>query len=250
MRVLVPLALVSCLTAGAHAAEITRVDARTIQFDGPIAAGDAEKLERLYAPGTTLLRVQSPGGSGEEAMKMARFIHAKGLDIEIMRGCASSCANYMFPAARRKTIPPGAVLGYHGTAYLTALDGEAGVREQLESSGMPPDEVEKQAPQLFDYVSRMARLEGEFAALVGIKPQFYRDFKTVAEKGDALDRQYAAQKATFLWWPSARRLAKCYGIEGVDDRGRPAELDTVGHVFEARRSLLLVGDQFLPDCGS
>ncbi|MCD2518940.1 hypothetical protein LQ564_21810 [Massilia sp. G4R7] len=247
----ITLFLSSCLLlAGAHAAEVKRVDARTIAFDGSITAGDAAKLAQAWAPGTTLLRVTSVGGSSEEAMIMGRFIHDKGLDIEIVRGCASSCANYMFPAARHKTITPGAILGYHGTGYLTELAGVDSLREDLLAGGMAPDEVKKQLPGLHDYVVRIARMEQEFTRYIGLNPQFYRDFKTVAEKGDALDKQYAAQKATFLWWPSARRLEQCYGIRNVNDQARPAALESTGHAFVTKGAFLLVGDQFLAGCGS
>lgn len=243
------LFLASCLlTAGAHAAEVTRVDERTLYFNGSIVAGDAAKLAQAYAPGTTLLRVTSVGGSSEEAMIMGRFIHDKGLDIEVVRGCASSCANYLFPAARHKTITAGAILGYHGTMHLTELAGVDSLREDLTASGMTPAEVEKQLPGMRDDVVRIAKMESDFTAYIGIKPQFYRDFKTVAEKGEALDQQYAAQKATFLWWPSAKRLEQCYGIRDVTDQARPAALETTGHSFVTKGAWLLVGDQFLPAC--
>lgn len=243
------LVLSSLLPAAARAAEITRIDARTLHFEGGIEKGDAARLERMYAPGTTLLKVHSPGGDSEEGILLGRFIHARQLDLEIDRGCGSSCANYMFPAARHKTIPPGAVLAYHGTMFLTDLAGEKEMREQLTASGMPADEVAKQLPGFVAHNKRVAGMETEFAATIGVNPQFYRDFKTVAEKGAALDRRYAAQHANFLWWPSARRLAQCYGIRDVNDQGRPAELDGAGYFFEAQRKLLLVGDKDLPACG-
>jgi hypothetical protein len=249
MRTFLSLSLSSFLLLGsAHAAQITRVDARTLHLDGEIDRGDAARLEKMYAPGMTLLKVHSPGGNSEEAMLMGRFIHARKLDLEIDRGCASSCANYLFPAAHHKTIPAGAVLGYHGTAYLTELAGAEEMREQLTASGMTPDAVAKALPSMKDYVQRLAKQEGEFAAYIGVDPQFYRDFKTVAEHSDAIERQYAQQHATLLWWPDTQRLAQCYGVRDVSDQARPAELASTGHAFETRRALLLVGDQALPAC--
>jgi|GEM_PF-2372204 len=242
------LLALSALLPTAHAAEITRIDAKTLHFEGPIERGDAARLEKMYAPGTTLLKVHSPGGASDEGILLGRFIHARQLDLEIDRGCGSSCANYMFPAARHKTIPPGAVLAYHGTMILTDLAGEKEIRAQLTASGLKPAEVEKGVQDMVAHTRRVAKMETEFAAALGIDLQFYRDFKTVAEKGDALDRQYAAQNASFLWWPSARRLAQCYGIRDVDDRGRPPELDHAGYFFDEKRKLLLVGDQNLPAC--
>ena len=242
------LALSALLPAAGHAAEITRIDARTLHFEGGIERGDAARLAQMLTPGTTLLKVHSAGGSSEEGILLGRIIHARHLDLEIDRGCGSSCANYMFPAARHKTIPPGAVLAYHGTMYLTDLAGEKNLREQLTAGGIPPAEVEKQVPGLLANNKRIAKMESEFTAEIGVNPQFYRDFRTVAEQGDALEAQYQAQQPNFLWWPSARRLAQCYGIRDVNDQGRPAQLDSVGHFLEAKRNLLLVGDQALPAC--
>jgi len=115
----------------------------------------------MYAPGTTLLKVHSPGGDSDEGILLGRFIHARQLDLEIDRGCGSSCANYMFPAARHETIPPGAVLAYHGTMFLTDLAGEKEMREQLTASGMPPDEVAKHLPGFVAHNKHVARMETE-----------------------------------------------------------------------------------------
>lgn len=251
MRTLLPLfSLSSCLLlATAHSAEITRIDAHTLLLKGGIERGDDAKLKQMYAPGTTLLKVRSVGGDSEAAILMGSFIHDKNLDLEVEVGCASSCANYLFPAARHKFIPAGAVLGFHGTMYLTALAGAEEMRKQMVASGMLPDEVEKQLPGMVEYINRIARLESEFTARIGVSPQFYRDFKTVAENADAVEKQYASKDVQFLWWPSSERLASCYGVRGVTDLGRPAALDSVGHALDDKHHLVLLGDRPLPRCG-
>ncbi|CAH0288345.1 hypothetical protein SRABI118_03994 [Massilia sp. Bi118] len=254
MRTLLSLfSLSSCLLlANAHGADITRIDAHTLLLKGAIERGDDAKLEKMYTPGTTLLKVRSVGGDSEAGILMGSFIHDKNLDLEVVGGCASSCANYLFPAARHKTIPAGAVLGFHGTLTLTALAGKEEMRRQFTASGMPPDEVEKQLPVMVEYVNRIARMESEFVARIGVNPQFYRDFKTIAENADAVEKQYASKQVEPLWWPSSERLAACYGVRGVTDLGRPAALDSVGHALDETHGqlhLLLLGDQPLPRCG-
>lgn len=251
MRTLLSLfSLSSCLLlANAHGAQITRIDAHTLLLKGGIERGDDAKLKQMYAPGTTLLKVRSVGGDSEAAILMGGFIHDKNLDLEVEGGCASSCANYLFPAARHKTIPAGAVLGFHGTMYLTALAGEKEMRSQLSASGMPPDEVAKRLPAMVEYINRIAKLESEYTARIGVNPQFYRDFKTIAENAGAIEQQYASKHVNFLWWPSSERLAACYGVRGVTDLGRPAALDSVGHAFDEKHALVLLGDQPLPRCG-
>lgn len=241
------MALSACLLGAAHAAEITRTNPTTLRLYGEIQPGDAAALAKLYTPQTTLLVVRTGGGNAEEGLKLGRFIHDHTLDLEVDTTCASSCANYLFPAARRKVIDPGAVLGFHGTLLLTAEGGAAEVRRQLQGSGIPPAQLDAQVADMTAYVARIATLERAYARDLKLDLRFYQDFKTVAEYSDTLAGKVEGAD-TPLWWPSAQRLAACYGITGVEDKARPAGLDITGYVYRADRKMLLIGDRQLPAC--
>jgi len=63
----------------------------------------------------TRLVITSGGGLVDAALDLAEAVHARHLDVEVPSTCLSSCANYVFPAGRRKLLArPGAVR-WHGT---------------------------------------------------------------------------------------------------------------------------------------
>lgn len=85
-----------------------------IVFDGQINARSASAFLRLLQdPKISRLIIRSGGGMVTAALDMAAALHARQLDVEVPESCRSSCANYIFPAARRKLVRPGAV-AWHG----------------------------------------------------------------------------------------------------------------------------------------
>lgn len=252
MRRILFLTSLLAATAASHAgaAEITRVSPSTLLVTGELHTGDGAAFAKAWTPATTLVRVNLQGGNAPDGIQMARLIHEKKLDIEVDQLCASSCANYLFPAARHKVILPGAALALHGTMTLTAQSTDAELRSNMVNGGMPPAQADAMLPSFRAELQALAKSEAELAAALGVNPRFYDDFRIVAEKAEPIEQKFAAQKAVVLWWPSAQRLSQCYGIRDVEDRARPAELDTVGYAPKAHKPLLvLVGDQALPACG-
>lgn len=45
---------------------------------------------------------------------MAKVIHRRGMDVEVFGLCFSSCANYIFPAGKNKSITSLGIVGWHG----------------------------------------------------------------------------------------------------------------------------------------
>lgn len=117
LRPLAAAALLSaCGLAAAQEAQPVVVRAGTaILYSGRIDMDGARRfLELLQDPQVDRLVITSNGGLVLPALDMAEAMHARGLDIEVPSSCRSSCANYLFPAARRKVLGwPGAV-AWHG----------------------------------------------------------------------------------------------------------------------------------------
>lgn len=67
--------------------------------------------------------VSSPGGDVVEALRLAEFMHRRGLSVYVDGLCASSCANYLFTAGKRKVIGAGALVGWHGSPASEHIDG-------------------------------------------------------------------------------------------------------------------------------
>lgn len=117
----IPL-LLSLLVASllAHAAdEATQVylDNGELHYVGALDEEANKRLFVLYdglADKPTVLSIRSKGGEINVGMALGRWVRERRLDIKVLEFCLSSCANYVFPAARRKTVSNFAVIGYHG----------------------------------------------------------------------------------------------------------------------------------------
>ncbi|OKY25182.1 hypothetical protein [Thalassotalea sp. PP2-459] len=88
-----------------------------IRYSGRISFEGYEKLIEIYSnakekPST--LEITSGGGNGLAGILIGRFLQEKGMDIKIRRFCASSCANYVFPAGKKKRLSNDSLIVYHG----------------------------------------------------------------------------------------------------------------------------------------
>jgi hypothetical protein len=87
----------------------------SIVFAGRIdASSAAEFLEAARRPGITRLVITSRGGLVAPALDMAAAVYDRGLDVEVPTVCYSSCANYIFPAGRRKVLGRRGAVAWHG----------------------------------------------------------------------------------------------------------------------------------------
>ncbi|WP_197714550.1 hypothetical protein, partial [Klebsiella variicola] len=88
----------------------------------------SEIIENSLIPVRTI-SINSGGGDIETAINIGRIIYDRGISIEVRRLCLSSCANYLFPAARNKIINYGSIIGFHGSPnsddskLITTVDG-------------------------------------------------------------------------------------------------------------------------------
>jgi hypothetical protein len=158
-RPFLALALAALLAPGLHARQplAARVDrvGDSIVFTGQINPRSAARfLQLLQQPGVRRLVISSPGGNVAAALDMAEAIHAHQLDLSVPAACLSSCANYIFPAARRKTLGAPGVVGWHGNmAHVLYL-------QQAGRSQWPPADM-REARQL-------ARREAAFFRGIGV----------------------------------------------------------------------------------
>nr|WP_295786998.1 hypothetical protein [Rhodoferax sp.] len=95
---------------------------------GGVGIDDAKKITEDQAfQSVDRVIISSGGGRMLAAIIIANWIHDKKLDVEIQKFCVSSCANYIFPAGRKKTIADGALLIWHGGAFqsnfVTTVNG-------------------------------------------------------------------------------------------------------------------------------
>ena len=248
MKRLIVMGIMAGISTLASAAELRRVASDTIALRGTIAEGDVDKLRQLATPVTTVLRVNSDGGDPQAAMQLGRYLRQRQWSLAIDTVCAGSCALYVFPAARYKSIPGTAVLALQDTAVLRAQAGLEQMRRSLLEVGVPADELDRETAALAAQLAQVAALEAAFAVELGIAPAFYRDFRQVAAQADSVRQRFPDQDAAIYWWPAAARLQRCYGIAGVDEGPRAVRLAPDGYLYVPALSALVMGDQALQAC--
>ncbi|HVE52896.1 MAG TPA: hypothetical protein VNB23_05890 [Ramlibacter sp.] len=132
------LAVAGAARAQPAAAHVERIG-DAIHFSGRIEQASAARfLQLLQEPGVRRLVITSGGGLVAPALDMAEALRDARLDIEVPSACLSSCANYLFPAARHKTLGWRGAVGWHGNmAHVLYLQqtgqGSWGEREMQDA---------------------------------------------------------------------------------------------------------------------
>lgn len=123
------LLVISLLTTVAPAlAETSPVTVEVIgdsvHYTGELNVDAVARLAGLVkaSNGTvTQLVIDSGGGDVNVGMDLAEIVLAAELDVVVKRLCASSCANYVFPAGKHKQISSSAVVIWHGSPIQEGL---------------------------------------------------------------------------------------------------------------------------------
>jgi len=115
--------------AGAARAQVSTVGDAVV-FRGRIDRASVGEFLRIVQerPDISRLVITSGGGQVTAALDMGEAVHARRLDVEVPVACLSSCANYVFPAARRKRLGHPLAVGWHGNmthVLYTQLTGES-----------------------------------------------------------------------------------------------------------------------------
>ena len=103
------VALTGCATK--PIAPVT-VSGTTVIFQGLISNSVADEFLRAVEQyDANRVLIASGGGHVAPALRMAKAIHQRGMDVEVFGLCFSSCANYIFPAGRNKSITSLGIVG-------------------------------------------------------------------------------------------------------------------------------------------
>lgn len=204
--------------------------------DSSVAAFQAVTAER--APGDIKkIVVNSPGGDTVAGRVIGRWISAHKLDLEVDTICFSSCANYLFPAAVRKSIREGAFVGWHGSETqhdILALSKPGATGADLERMEIE-DALKEAAPkqlsagelnaaldEALESAKRNRREEQQFFASIGLT----REFTIHGLRPGQLKRYQASGKSG--WTYSLSDMEKL-GMKNVHylGKGRYAEARAV-----------------------
>lgn len=117
-----------------------------LYYQGALRASANETVMNAYRAASEkprVLRITSGGGNVHLGMDLGEWVYTNGLDVHVVKGCASSCANYIFTAGRNKLLDPDSVLFWHGGAYQRSLKKVAGNETSLQEWRRREDEFFK-----------------------------------------------------------------------------------------------------------
>jgi hypothetical protein len=109
------LCLASAPTA-AQMAELVRFEG-TLTLRGEIGPDDGDRVLALLDDSVQRLAVDSLGGDFAATLDIADAVRARGLTVAVIGTCASSCAQFLLPAAARVTVADGGIVALHAAAH-------------------------------------------------------------------------------------------------------------------------------------
>jgi len=123
----------------------------TARYVGTISNDNNTRLFNIFEEDRfNRLHIRSNGGPVEDGIVLGKWVWKNGIEIYIDGVCASSCANYVLPAAKKVHLSSESVLLWHGSSYQ-------------------PD-VSKAVINREPFAVRWRKAENEFFTLTGISP--------------------------------------------------------------------------------
>lgn len=100
-----------------QAGSVSTPNARVIEVRGPLSAGIAKQLrdQLVMQPNTQTVLLDSEGGWVREGERIGRLISQFELNTHTDTECSSACAA-AFVYGKRRTLSPGAYLGFHSAS--------------------------------------------------------------------------------------------------------------------------------------
>lgn len=208
----VVLALLSCapghaetppdLASATVEPALVRVEGDTVYFIGHISDASAKIFADAVAPlqrgQVTRLVVSSGGGDTVPGRRIGQWVHDMGIVVEVDKICFSSCANYIFPAARGRVIRADSFVGWHGNERAFEVQASrAGVTLEAFMRPMLQPLLEKSTLQEREGLSRdayYARQIGAMRESVAAEGQYYAqlglaDTFAACGVGDVLEKR-------------------------------------------------------------
>jgi len=157
-------------------------------FDAAVAGAARGQLTRMV--------ISSGGGDTVEGRHVGRWVRDMGLVVEVDVICFSSCADYVFPAARARVIRANAFVGWHGNEqqfHLLAKRKGTTLEQELSRfapKGMPAAQLAEFVQAFKQSVTVTRKDEAEFYASLRLNDAF-----AYCAVGDVLEKRpsYAGQ---------------------------------------------------------
>lgn len=216
-----------------------------IAVQGVITAEVADKaigsLNSGAATAPPSLLVESSGGEGEAALKLARAIHARRADITVRRVCAVFCAVYLLPAAHRVTFEKGAVLFFVEMPSPRIYSNEAYTASMQELTPQQRDIFTQRQANF----KKLLLEQDQFYRSMGFEPgRLYRTVDIWAQVNKALGRGTKdAQKVGIV--PDQRFLEQCLKWKTIEWRSlSPQDSVALAHLGKTPLAAIVDGEVY------
>lgn len=204
------------------------VEGGEILYDGGLTEEANKMVFDLYSQQSakpTTLSITSPGGPIHVGLELGEWVHKHRLDVKVYDLCFSSCANYVFPAGRKKLLDKDAVVGFHGGPTSETFDTssmKAALRDVPEEQR---ERVREDIEASFNsYIQMNTERESAFYKMLGVSPKL----NTLGQS-----EQYEGLREGYDGWvytPEDMRILGLSNLEIVDDP-RPVKLAHKPKVF-------------------
>lgn len=138
--------------ADAQPVTTVRKTGHVLFYDGYLSAEANWRVAALIDKDTRILVINSRGGEIGNGMELGELVFDHGLDVEVAAQCFSSCANYVFPAGRKKLLRRHSQVAWHG-----------GATQKMDFAGNREMEVAYQA-----YIKQLLPRETAFFRKIGV----------------------------------------------------------------------------------
>ena len=196
---LIRTAVLSLLTGLAAACGAQAADTVALRIDGHIDAAIAGRIGDALGHGGHAIRVTSAGGDPLPALALAQEMRRSHAALIVDGVCAGPCANYLFFAAAKRTVLPGGLVIFSGTATSALAMVPPAVGNVLAANYAPTASREK---TLFS--------EAGIDQALLLEPQLRLETHCYSlTSRDASGKSYVNYRSDFLGWvPSRAYLAK------------------------------------------
>lgn len=172
-----------------------KLNENIIYFSGTLTKEAIDKTIQIYNEQKikpTKIVISSDGGDIDLGMDFGEWVFNNHLDIQVNDYCLSSCANYIFPAAKNKLLGERAIVGYHGGASSQSFD-LSDINEMYKD--LPDSEQMKKKQEAIEgmktYLDRVREKESKFYKRINI-PQ---EISTLGQQG-----KYSKKSESFIGW--------------------------------------------------
>ncbi|MGF6273763.1 hypothetical protein ABIB38_002141 [Massilia sp. UYP11] len=161
-----------CAATAASAADATRVFVENgeLHYSGYLDDDANRRLFSLYdslAIKPTVLAIESKGGIVDFGLDLGDWVYRKGMDVKVSGYCLSSCANYVFTAAPRRTVGNVAVIGFHGG--ISSATFNLGGERKAAYDAMTPEQQHAFRADQRKHIQPLLQRETDFFRKIGVR---------------------------------------------------------------------------------